>query len=91
LTRTRHRTADGRWIWDNAFRPNPAVSTIDAFSVDGSAVDGKHVDLIHTLSSSRSDYSILEREIGRPIAAIRRNRCHEAAKVKSPMSMEALS
>ncbi len=41
LTRTRHRTADGRWVWDNAFRPNPALSTIDAFSVDG-----KHVDLI---------------------------------------------
>jgi hypothetical protein len=66
LTRTRHRTADGRWIWYHAFRPNPAVSTIDAFSVDGSAVngltvDGKHVDLIHTLSSSRSDYSILNK------------------------------
>jgi hypothetical protein len=56
LTRTRHRTADGRWIWDNAFRPNSAVSTIDVFSVDG-----KHVDLIHTLSSSRSDYSILKK------------------------------
>src|SRR5271169_1292565 len=54
LTRTRYRTADGRWIWDNAFRPTSAVSTIDAFSVDGSAVDRKHVDLIHTLSSSRS-------------------------------------
>jgi hypothetical protein len=66
LTRTRHRTADGRWIWDNAFRPTSAISTIDAFSVDGSPVDGltvdrKHVDLIHTLSSSRSDYSILKK------------------------------
>jgi hypothetical protein len=61
LRRTRHRTADGRWIWDNAFRPTSAVSTMDAFSVDGSAVDGKHVNLIHTLSSSRSDYSILNK------------------------------
>jgi len=49
-------TSDGRWIWDNAFRPTSAVSTMDAFSVDG-----KHVDLIHTLSSSRSDYSILDK------------------------------
>ncbi len=66
LTRTRHRTADGRWIWYHAFRPTSAASTIDAFSVDGSpvdglTVDGKHVDLIHTLSSSRSDYSILKK------------------------------
>ena len=60
LTRTRYRTTDGRWIWDNAFRPTSA-STIDAFSVDGAAVDRKHVDLIHTLSSSRSDYSILKK------------------------------
>jgi hypothetical protein len=71
LTRTRHRTADGRWIWEHAFRPNSAVSSIDAFSgggsgvdgltVDGLTVDGKHVDLIHTLNSSRSDYSILNK------------------------------
>jgi hypothetical protein len=25
LTRTRHRTADGRWISDNAFRPNSVL------------------------------------------------------------------
>jgi len=61
LTRTRYRTADGRWIWDDAFRPTSAVSTIDAFSVDGSSVDRKHVDLTHTLSSSRSDYSIVKK------------------------------
>jgi hypothetical protein len=66
LTRIRRRTPDGRWILDHAFRPTSAVSTIDAFSgggsaVDGLTVDGKHVDLIHTLSSSRSDYSILSK------------------------------
>lgn len=66
LTRTRRRAADGRWIWDNAFRPTSATSTIDAFSVgglsvDGSTVDGKGVDITHTLINSRVDNLILDK------------------------------
>jgi hypothetical protein len=66
LTRIRRRAADGRWIWDNAFRPTSSVSTIDAFSagglsVDGSTVDGKGVDITHTLINSRVDNFILDK------------------------------
>jgi len=58
------RGADGRWIWDYAFRPTSLISTIDALSVGGSAVggstvDGKGVDITHTLNTSRLDQSIL--------------------------------
>ena len=66
LTRTRRQAADGRWIWDYAFRPTAVVSTIDALSVggspvDGSTVDGKGVDITQTLNNSRSDNSILNK------------------------------
>src|SRR5277367_3150013 len=66
LTRTRRRAADGRWIWDHAFRPTSAPSAIDAFSVgglsvDGSTVDGKGVDITHTLINSRVDNFILDK------------------------------
>jgi len=66
LTRTRRRGADGRWIWDYAFRPTSPISTIDALSVGGSAVggstvDGKGVDITHALNTSRLDQSILNK------------------------------
>jgi hypothetical protein len=66
LTRTRRREADGRWIWDYAFRPTSPISTIDALSVGGSpvagsTVDGKGVDVTHTLKTSRLDQSILNK------------------------------
>jgi len=66
LTRTRRRGADGRWIWDYAFRPTSPISTIDALSVGGSpvggsTVDGKGVDITHTLNNSRLDQSILNK------------------------------
>lgn len=47
LTRTRRQGMDGRWIWDYVFRPTAVISTID----------GKGVDIIHTLNTSRSDNS----------------------------------
>jgi hypothetical protein len=64
LTHTRRRGADGRWIWDYAFRPISPTSTIDALSVGGSpvrgsTVDGKGVDITHTLNTPRRDKSIL--------------------------------
>jgi hypothetical protein len=66
LTRTRRRGADGRWIWDYAFRPTSPISTIDALPVGGSpvggsTVDGKGVDITHTLNTSRLDQSILNK------------------------------
>lgn len=66
LTRTRRQGTDGRWIWDYVFRPTSVLSTIDALSVggspvDGSTVDGKGVNIIHTLNNSRSDNSILNK------------------------------
>jgi len=66
LTRTRRRGADGRWIWDYFFRPTSPAPTIDASPVGGLPVDGQTVgsqavDITHTLITSRSDKSILDK------------------------------
>jgi hypothetical protein len=71
LTRTRRQGADGRWIWDYFFRPTSPAPTVDASPVGGSPVDGlpvdgqtvdrQAVDITHTLITSRSDKSILDK------------------------------
>ncbi len=71
LTRTRRQGADGRWIWDYFFRPTSQAPTIDAssvggspvgaLSVDGQTVGSQAVDITHTLITSRSDKSILDK------------------------------
>ena len=43
LARSRRHSDDGRWFWDYAFRPTSQCTTIDAFSGDGSPVDGSTV------------------------------------------------
>ena len=71
LTRTRRQGADGRWIWDYFFRPTSPAPTIDAspvggppvgrLPVDGQTVGSQAVDITHTLITSRSDKSILDK------------------------------
>ena len=71
LTRTRRQGVDGRWIWDYFFRPTSPAPTIDAspvgglpvgaLPVDGQAVGSQAVDITHTLITSRSDKSILDK------------------------------
>ena len=66
LDATRLQGADGSWIWDYFSRPTSPAPTIDASPVGGSPVDGQTVgsqavDITHTLITSRSDKSILDK------------------------------
>jgi hypothetical protein len=71
LTRSQHRTSDGRWVWDICFRPTPLADTparvtMDGLAVDGSAADGsatggKPLDIPQILIRSDSDQCISER------------------------------
>lgn len=64
LTRSVHRTVDGRWSWQAVVSLVPHCATVDGFAVDGSAadgsaVDGKHVDIRNTVRNNRLKEVIL--------------------------------